>query len=321
MDEINENVLLSICIPTFNRAEFLEKTILSIVNQKCFIETNKVEIVISDNCSEDNTKEISEKFIQIYDGKIRYFRNSENIKDANFEKVLSHGRGAYLKLNNDTLMHNENSLDRIIETISGNIDKKNIVLFSNGFIQKEEELFFCKNLDSFVRKVSFWSTWIGCFGIWKTDLDLIPDFNLNVHLQLVQTDVLLRLLSSNRSILVDNSKIFISLNPKSKGGYNFYQVFVTNYLGLLKKYRVKNQISWITFFNEKSKLMINYLVPMTAIFMTNRHRYTFSFRNALSIIIGNYKFHPVLFLGFFFLSLRITFYQIKGFFNLNKKSS
>jgi glycosyltransferase involved in cell wall biosynthesis len=319
MDETNQDVILSICIPTFNRADFLEKTVLSVVSQNCFIETNKVEIVISDNCSDDKTREVSEKFVEIYGGKIRYFRNSENIKDANFEKALSYGRGTYLKLNNDTLMYNENSLNNIIETINANSEKKNIVLFSNGFLRKEDKMFFCENLDSFVRKVSFWSTWIGCFGIWKTDFDLIPDFNLNINLQLVQTDVLLRLLSSNRSVMVNNTEIFTSVNPKTKGGYDFYRVFVTNYLGLLKTYRDKNHISWITLFNEKSKLMIQYLVPMTAIFISDRHKYSFSFGNALSVIIADYKFHPALFLGFFFLTLRIILYQIKGLLKLNKK--
>src|ERR1035437_6929312 len=108
-------LLLSICIPTYNRAEYLEETILSIVNQKRFQETSEVEIVISDNCSEDNTKQVCEKFIAICGDKIHYYRNSENIIDANFERVLSYGKGVFLKLNNDTLVHQENTLEIFLE--------------------------------------------------------------------------------------------------------------------------------------------------------------------------------------------------------------
>src|SRR5664279_654163 len=97
-------VLLSICIPTYNRAKNLEDTLISIVQQRRFQETDDVEIVISDNCSGDNTGNVSEKFAALYKEKIRYFRNTENISDANFEKVLSYGKGQYLKLNNDTLI-------------------------------------------------------------------------------------------------------------------------------------------------------------------------------------------------------------------------
>ncbi len=117
---MEKNIILSICIPTFNRAEYLENTLQSIVSQKKFIETDEVEIVIYDNCSEDNTEEIALKFCAIYGDKVRYYRNSENIIDANFEKVLSYGNSVFLKLNNDTLMHLSNSLDKIIDVVNRN---------------------------------------------------------------------------------------------------------------------------------------------------------------------------------------------------------
>jgi glycosyltransferase involved in cell wall biosynthesis len=58
--------LLSICIPTFNRAYILEKTLHSIVSQKIFQDTNEIEVIVSDNCSSDNTFEIVNKYIKKY---------------------------------------------------------------------------------------------------------------------------------------------------------------------------------------------------------------------------------------------------------------
>lgn len=312
------NPILSICIPTYNRATYLEDTINSIVSQKRFQETNDVEIIISDNCSEDNTREVSEKYVEIYGAKIRYFRNTENIKDSNFEKVLSYGKGIFLKLNNDTLTHHENTLDKIIEVINQNIKNKDILFFSNGSLKNITKI-HCNDLDSFIKTVSYFSTWIGSFGIWKEDFDSIENFNSNAKLQLVQTDVLLRLISSNRSALVDNAKIFDSVVPKTKGGYNFYQVFVTNYIGLLENYRVTKQISRITLFNEKTKLMICFLVPYTALFLKERDRYIFSYDNSLFIILEKFKFHPMLYLGFLYLLLRIILLPLKGFLTLSNK--
>ncbi|MDD2524542.1 MAG: glycosyltransferase, partial [Endomicrobiaceae bacterium] len=61
------NPLLSICIPTYNRADYLNQSIQSIVNSDGF--GDKVEIVISDNCSTDNTEitclQWSEKYTNI----------------------------------------------------------------------------------------------------------------------------------------------------------------------------------------------------------------------------------------------------------------
>ena len=46
--------LLSICIPTYNRSKYLKNSIESIICQQEFLD-GKVEIVISDNASEDDT--------------------------------------------------------------------------------------------------------------------------------------------------------------------------------------------------------------------------------------------------------------------------
>jgi len=307
---MKNSIVLSICIPTFNRAEYLEKTLLSIVNQKRFQETYDVEIVISDNCSTDNTREIVERYVRTYGDKIRYFCNTENIKDANFEKVLGYGKGSFLKLNNDTLLHMDNTLNIIVDTINQNAINKDVLFFSNGKL-KNINKYRCVDLDDFVKKVSFYSTWIACFGIWKTDFDLIDCFSRKANLQLVQTDVLLRLIRSKRSVFVDNSEIFNSIPPANKGGYNIYQVFVANYLGLYDEYRQKKQISRFTLFNEKSKLLRYFLLPWTISLVRDKSQYTFDRKGALSTVFNKYMFHPLFYLGLFYLFLR--FVQINSY--------
>lgn len=76
-----KNVLLSICIPTYNRGSILHQTLQNIVENKSFDET--VEVIISDNCSIDSTPYICNSFVQKYDN-IKYFRNEKNCEDENF---------------------------------------------------------------------------------------------------------------------------------------------------------------------------------------------------------------------------------------------
>lgn len=66
-------VKFSIVIPTYNRAELLDKAIASALSQSGV----EFEVVISDNCSQDHTKEIVAKYRA--DPRVRYFRNDENI--------------------------------------------------------------------------------------------------------------------------------------------------------------------------------------------------------------------------------------------------
>jgi abequosyltransferase len=69
--------LISICIPTYNRKKYLKQCLDSIVNQDCFTE-NQIEIIISDNDSNDNTEKLVKEY-QINYKNIKYFINDNNI--------------------------------------------------------------------------------------------------------------------------------------------------------------------------------------------------------------------------------------------------
>jgi len=269
------NVLLSICIPTYNRAEYLKITLNSIVSQKMFFENDIVEIIVSDNCSSDNTKEVVDVFVKTFGNKIRYYRNNENIKDANFETVLSYGKGQFLKLNNDTLAHRNNTLDIIIDSIEKNIVKRNILFFSNGVLNYNDTIIL-NDLNSFVKTVSYYSTWIGGFGIWKDDFDLIDEFSRNSNLQLVQVDVLLRIISKGSCVFVNDFVMFDSHNPSNKGGYNIFEVFIQNYLNLLYQHIGEDQIEMTTYKAEKKKLLNEFVFSwFCKIFIDKGENYTF----------------------------------------------
>lgn len=89
---------IGICIPTYNRSNFLEKSLaLSIKN----IEGDCPPIFISDNNSFDNTAETVKLAKQIYPN-IVYENNSENLgSEKNFEKVLKMSKTPYSWLMGD----------------------------------------------------------------------------------------------------------------------------------------------------------------------------------------------------------------------------
>jgi len=196
---ISEQPILSICIPTYNRASLLKKTLDSIVIQKRFLDTEDVEIIISDNCSEDNTGELSLQYVHMFKNKIFYYKNQSNIEDKNFGKVLSYGRGSYLKLNNDTLTHVDGSLNSIINTINQNIDQKPILFFLNGWVNLPKEI-KCRDFNSFMNAVSGYITFVGFFGVWKSYFDKFNDiyFNRRASLKLPHVDYLFGTLDDDK---------------------------------------------------------------------------------------------------------------------------
>jgi glycosyltransferase involved in cell wall biosynthesis len=79
--------LVSILIPTFNRSFLLKRSIESALKQSY----DNIEIIISDNCSIDNTKQIVDSFT---DSRIKYFVNKNNIGPIlNWRIALERARG------------------------------------------------------------------------------------------------------------------------------------------------------------------------------------------------------------------------------------
>jgi glycosyltransferase involved in cell wall biosynthesis len=88
--------LVTIGIPTYNRADkYLKETIQSAIDQTY----PNLEIIISDNCSSDNTAFLVSSFD---DPSIRYHRHKVNIgANNNFNFCLENARGVYFQLLQD----------------------------------------------------------------------------------------------------------------------------------------------------------------------------------------------------------------------------
>lgn len=252
-----EKPLLSICIPTYNRAKFLNRSLKSLTSQEFFQKTNAVEIVISDNCSTDDTSEICKKYVKMFPNKVFYHRNEENIKDKNFEKALSLANGVYLKLCNDTLRFYNNSFEKMCRDIMCFEADKPVLCFASGFVQTCEKYVICNGLSDFVSKMSYGITAIGNFGIWKSDFEKITDFNRCSAKQLTQVDVILNQVFKKEKAVIVNERYFENVVCSRKGGYNIAEVFGKNYLSILKDYL--KTLSQSAFEKEKKKILLNFI--------------------------------------------------------------
>ncbi|NEX02308.1 abequosyltransferase [Pseudobutyrivibrio sp. NOR37] len=110
---------LSICIPTYNRCEYLKQAVESVIKQLKGDYCEKVEVVISDNCSTDDTdKMISIIEEQYPDVKIVYSKSAENLgADRNFLRVISLASGDYCWFLGSDDMIAEGSLERVLKEI------------------------------------------------------------------------------------------------------------------------------------------------------------------------------------------------------------
>jgi len=109
-----QDILLSVCIPTYNRASILRNTVFNLLKFK----QSKFEIVISDNGSTDDTYEVIRRF---NDNRIKYYSNNEN-KGGTFNiiRVLELAIGKYVVLLSDEDDLNIDNIFRVIDMFKPN---------------------------------------------------------------------------------------------------------------------------------------------------------------------------------------------------------
>ena len=179
--------LLSICIPTYNRAAYLKQALQALVDNEEF--DSDIEVVISDNNSKDETEIISKFFSEHYDN-IKYFKNDSNVADSNFALALDRSTGEYAKLMNDNHVILKDGLRFLKETIRKYHKEKPAIFFTGPILFNHEKVDECilRSFEDFVVHLSYYVTAIYCFGVWREDWDDIKDKTKYTSLKLNQDD-------------------------------------------------------------------------------------------------------------------------------------
>lgn len=119
--------LISIAMCTFNGAEYLQEQIESILQQTY----KNIEIIVVDDCSEDNTIDILESYSSL--NNFHYFRNESNqgfVK--NFEKAISLCNGKYIA----TCDQDDIWLPQKIEKLFLSIQKHSLIYSNAQLVDK-----------------------------------------------------------------------------------------------------------------------------------------------------------------------------------------
>lgn len=111
-----ENIRLSICIPTFNRADLLKENMLELIS---IVKDYKIPIYVSNNCSTDQT-ELTVLNLKGQYEYIHYFKQNKNIHDENFPFILRQSSTEYAWLMGDKSRIRAGWIPKILEIIEHN---------------------------------------------------------------------------------------------------------------------------------------------------------------------------------------------------------
>jgi glycosyltransferase involved in cell wall biosynthesis len=297
--------ILSICIPTYNRAEYLEKSLASIVSQREF-DSENVELIISDNASTDNTEEIVEKYQRQYKN-IFYSKNEKNILDKNFPTVIGKAHGIFRKFCADTTIFNSKYIQYMLHIINENINKKPVLFFMNlANTRRRKKRYITNTFESFVKIVSFWTGWASGFGIWEGDFEKIENKFDGCELHLWNAKVLFEIVARKKTCIIDNVCLFSVQDVKKKDlSYGLYQVFYKNYLGLYQQYLTEQVLSKNVYKYLRKNLLFDFFLLWIVNFHFYQNKYEISTDDDIAkLILREYQHDTYYF--YFCLKLRIN---------------
>lgn len=247
--------LLTIGIPTYNRAGFLDKCLDSIYSEVKY--DPNFEIVISDNASTDNTYEIVQKYKESYNN-IVYYKQPQNVGfSKNLKAVLDLATGQYINPHGDDDFFNPGMIYEIINMINKNKDCsvmytcwKNVPLNITHGVDMNNYL-------NELNGINFITSMI----LKNIDYRKIEDKEKFLDTEINQVYIQLELLNKNPKYCILHGNIFrLDSGGAPYGGYNLSDAAVTNYFDILQSYS-KDDLSIETIKDEKIKVLNSIIFP------------------------------------------------------------
>lgn len=235
------DLLLSIAIPTYNRAEYLELCLSTLLPQAALAGTD-VEVRISDNASADGTREVVESFVR-RGFSFHYHRHAENIgSDRNIAHCFNEARGKYVLILGDDDVLIDGSLATIIAVLrSGNYGGVFIRAYGydSDFSREKPFQFAARpksyvDANAYVRRIALQTTFISSLVINKRLLQSV-DANRYVGTSLVQSYLFFSAVFSSGENVIFN-RYLVAAKRNNSGGYNFLDVFFHSFNTMMRTF-------------------------------------------------------------------------------------
>jgi glycosyltransferase involved in cell wall biosynthesis len=228
--------LLTIAIPTYNRAHYLEG-LLAVLHEQLQSET-RVELLVSDNASTDNTAATVAKY-QSRGVAIRSIRNESNLgADRNILQCYLEASGKYVWVFSDDDLILPGTVKRVLDILSsGRYDMVNLTArFSEGDDNRRQsphaplpDREFTRPED-LARSIYVYFTFISSVILNKQRISSLPHrpFDSLLDTNLVQLGPVYSALNHHRRSLVIRDPL-IAARGNSNVGYGLFRVFGTSF--------------------------------------------------------------------------------------------
>jgi abequosyltransferase len=238
--------LISIAIPTYNRASVLTETLRALAEHSELM-SDDVELVITDNASTDATPDVIRDFSERTGKAVRYGRNDTNLGiDGNIHAVSHLATGRYLLLMSDDDFLRPGALNRLSHLVRQHPDLlfcfANCGSFSGQYdpaatlpsLIHITETLVTKDPDAVLRTIWIWSTFISSFFVDRAAWVAVPEQHRFIGSDIYLTHVLYRVLASHRGrTCVVTAEQLSAARMEYTGSFRIFHAFGNSFLGLV----------------------------------------------------------------------------------------
>lgn len=293
----SNNPILSICIPTFNRSFFLIECLESVLESAKGYES-KIEIIISDNASNDETIDVAAKYVEKFCF-IHYNKNVENVIDENFFIAARLARGEYVWIFADDDKMEKNAIAVVMDLIQKECnliimnysmwDKYFKRIIKNKGFDKSNVIHF-NNSDVLLKTFGIRIQYLSSVIIEKEKLLCLPQSEYKAYHE-YGTSFLLSVYSG---IKINLNGIYIPETLVAYRGFNsditetkkWYKYFVTGSTLLLETLRKKGY-SKSAVNKAKNKVIVEYVARDI---LHRKRNNNIDIQNIFSVLLKNYKY-------------------------------
>jgi abequosyltransferase len=254
--------LLTVAIPTWNRAQYLARNLAQLQTETATIPIGMVEILVSDNCSPDETPEVvsaaASKGLPT-----RYIRNETNLGWAlNFAQCFDLARGKYVLLLGDDDLFVDGALRYLVERLAersyGVVCMKSYgfdVDFRREYPGGRGRDRYYDDANDFLVSIGPWMTLISACVINKSLL-LNIDSRQFASGDLGAVHFVLRAaLAADHNLYID--RYLIAGKRQNSFAYEFAEVFVRQFWSIIDAY-TSSGLSSVTIRTLERKMMLSY---------------------------------------------------------------
>lgn len=280
----NKQPLLSLCIPIYNRLEYLKRMLERFLEDKILFEET-IDLLISDNCSTDDLESCVNEF-KSKGLKITYNRNQKNLgPDGNFLYCFNHAKGKYCWLLGSDDIPVKGFLNSLVTVLQG---KEYGLVHLNHHSDGLSQLFEYSDNQKMVENIAHWITFMSSNIINTKNIAFINS-NQYMDTYLIQVPYYLySCLNSPVNAIYKYSCFEKDDDSANNGSYNLFQVFVQNLFDVYERFYQQKMLSRKVIENIKRNEYEHFLFPFIKDLLVLKKKSNFDKKHAWHILFRCY---------------------------------